>query len=130
MGVKYLWDTNTVIYYLQGHFTRSAELFLDRISMRSQPAISVITEVELLCWKTDQVKDLELLYSFIDDVWIFELEKSIKLQTAKIRRQHKIKLPDAVIAATALVYDLTLLTRNVIDFKNIPDLHIANPYDI
>ena len=127
MGIKYLWDTNIVVYYLQGHFTHSAELFMDGLLSRSQPAISVITEVELLCWKTSQAKDLELLQNFIDDVWVFELEKPIKLQTARIRRQHKIRLPDAIIAATALVHDLTLLTHNVTDFKNIPDLRVVDP---
>jgi predicted nucleic acid-binding protein len=128
MGVKYLWDTNTVIYYLQGHFKHSAELFVDGLLTRSHPAISAITEVELLCWKTDNAQDLALLHSFIDDIRVFELEKPIKLQTAAIRRTHKVKLPDAIIAATALVHGLTLLTRNVADFKNIPGLPIVNPH--
>ncbi len=130
MGVKYLWDTNTVIYYLQGHFSHSAELFIDGLLAYSQPAISVITELELLCWKTANAKDLAVLHNFIDDVWIFELEKLIKLQTVKIRKAHKIKLPDAIIAATALVYNLTLLTNNIADFKNIANLQIVNPNDM
>lgn len=130
MGVKYLWDTNTVIYYLQGHFLHAAELFIDKLLVRSQPAVSVITEVELLCWKTANAKDLEVLHNFINDIQVFELEKPIKLQTAKIRRVYKIKLPDAIIAATALVYNLTLLTSNVADFKKITDLKIINPNDI
>ena len=62
MGVKYLWDINTVIYYLQGHFLQSAELFIDGLLAYSQPAISVITELELLCWKTADAKDLEVLH--------------------------------------------------------------------
>ena len=86
MGINYLWDTNTVIYYLQGHFLYSAELFIDDLLAHSQPAISAITEVELLCWKTANTKDLEVLHDFINDVWIFELEKPIKLQAAKIRK--------------------------------------------
>lgn len=122
MGVKYLWDTNTVIYYLQGHFSHSAELFIDKLLTCSQPAISAITEVELLCWKTADAKDMEVLHNFINDVRVFELEKRIKFKTDEIRKTHKIKLPDAIIAATALVYNLTLLTSNVADFKNIAGL--------
>jgi len=129
MGVKYLWDTNTVIYYLQGHFSHPAELFIDGLLAYSQPTISVITELELLCWKTANAKDLEVLHNFIDDVWIFELEKPIKQQTAKIRKAHKIKLPGAIIAANALVRHLTLLTSNVADFRNIVGLQIVNPHD-
>ncbi|MCF8232854.1 MAG: hypothetical protein K9J27_11755 [Bacteroidales bacterium] len=43
--------------------------------------------------------------------------------------KHKIKLPDAIIAATSLVYDLTLITRNSTDFKNIDELRLINPWD-
>lgn len=52
MGIKYLWDTNTAIYYLQKQFPPSAEKFMDSILKEFQPAISAITEIELLCWKT------------------------------------------------------------------------------
>ena len=130
MGIKYLWDTNTVIYYLQQQFSPSAEKFIDSILPDSQPAISVITEIELLCWKTATKKDLEVLHNFIEDAWIFELEKDIKLNTAELRKIHRIKLPDAIIAATALVYDLTLITRNVNDFKNIDGLNVVNPHEV
>ena len=130
MGIKYLWDTNTVIYYLQQQFPPSAEKFIDSTLPDSQPAISVITEIELLCWKTATEKDLEVLHNFIEDAWIFELEKDIKLKTAELRKAYKIKLPDAIIAATALAYDLTLITRNVSDFKNIDGLNMVNPHEV
>jgi len=130
MGIRYLWDTNTVIYYLQQQFPPSAEKFIDSTLPDSQPAISVITEIELLCWKTATEKDLEVLHNFIEDAWIFELEKDIKLKTAELRKAYKIKLPDAIIAATALAYDLTLITRNVSDFKNIDGLNMVNPHEV
>ena len=60
---------------------------------------------------------------------VIELEQPVKLKTAEIRKAHKLKLPDAIIAATALVYDLTLLSRNVADFKNIVGLKMINPWD-
>ena len=95
----------------------------------SGPSISVITELELLCWKTPTKKDLEILHNFIDDALVFELEKEIKFNTADIRKAHKIKLPDAIIAATAITHDLTLLSRNISDFKNIDGLNLINPYE-
>jgi predicted nucleic acid-binding protein len=129
MGIKYLWDTNTTIYYLQQQFPSQAEKFIDDTLKESQPFISVITEIELLCWKTDREKDLEILRNFIDNALvIIELDRSIKLKTEDIRKQHKIRLPDAIIAATALAYDLVLLTRNTSDFKNIPNLKILDPH--
>ena len=129
MGIKYLWDTNTAIYYLQQQFPPGAEKFIDDLIADEQPVISAITEIELLCWKTATEKDLELLHSFINDALVIELEQAIKLKTADIRKTHRIKLPDAIIAATALVYDLTLLSRNISDFTNINGIKIINPWD-
>jgi len=103
MGMKYIWDTNIVIYYLQKQFSSSAEKFIDNTLEKTRPVISAITEIELLCWKTATKKDLEVLHSFINDVLIIELEYSIKMKTAEIRKKQNIKLPDAIIAATALV---------------------------
>lgn len=128
MGVKYLWDTNTAIYFLQKQFPPNAEFFIDQILQDWQPVISAITEIELLCWKTATQNDLAVLNGFINDCLVIELEQAIKLKTADIRKVYKIKLPDAIIAATALVYDLILITRNTSDFKSIPDLRIVDPY--
>lgn len=129
MGIKYLWDTNTAIYYLQQQFPPSAEKFMDNLLEEESPVISAITEIELLCWKTASDKDLEVLRDFINDSLVIELEQSIKLKTAEIRKGHRIKLPDAIIAATALIYGLTLVTRNVEDFKNISGLDTVNPWE-
>lgn len=57
--MKYLWDTNTVIYYLQQQFSPAAEKFIDGLIKNNQPVISAITEIELLCWKTTNQKDLD-----------------------------------------------------------------------
>ena len=67
MGMKYLWDTNTAIYYLQQQFSLSAEKFIDDLLKEESPIISAITEIELLCWKTATEKDLEVLNDFIND---------------------------------------------------------------
>jgi predicted nucleic acid-binding protein len=128
MGIKYLWDTNTAIYYLQQQFPPAAEKFMDDLVKDEQPVISAITEIELLCWKTANEKDLEVLHNFINDALVIELEQPIKLKTADIRKAHRIKLPDAIIAATALVYDLTLLSRNIPDFSSIDALKIIDPW--
>jgi predicted nucleic acid-binding protein len=129
MGIKYLWDTNTAIYYLQQQFPPGAEKFMDDLVKDQQPVISAITEIELLCWKTATEKDLEVLHNFINDALVIELEQAIKLQTAEIRKAHRIKLPDAIIAATALVYDLTLLSRNTSDFSGINGIKIISPWE-
>jgi hypothetical protein len=129
MGIKYSWDTNTVIYYLQQQFPPSAEKFMDNLLIEAYPVISAITEIELLCWKSATEKDIEVLRSFIDDAVVIGLEQPIKYKTADIRKKHKIKLPDAIIAATAIIYELTLISRNISDFKDIKGLKLINPWD-
>lgn len=66
---------------------------------------------------------------FIQNSIVIGLEEAIILRTIALRKLLKIKLPDAVIAATAIVHDLTLITRNTDDFKNIPGLTVLNPHD-
>lgn len=130
MGVNYLWDTNTAIYYLQQLFSKEAEDFMDGILKESVPTISAITEIELLCWKTATHKDLTVLKSFIGDSLVFELEQEIKNKTVELRKKYAIKLPDAIIAATALVNDLTLISRNAKDFAKIDGLGLINPFEL
>jgi len=74
---------------------------MDKLVNEAPPVISAITEIELLCWKAASESDLEVLNSFIKDAVVIELEQPIKYKTAEIRKKHNIKLPDAIIAATA-----------------------------
>ena len=129
MGIKYLWDTNTVIYYLQQQFPESAERFMDDSIRETLPCISAITEIELLCWKANSEKVIEVMQGFINDAVVIELENEIKLKAAELRKRYQIKLPDAIIAATAIVYDLTLITRNISDIKMIQELSFLNPWE-
>ncbi|AYQ34414.1 PIN domain-containing protein [Runella sp. SP2] len=53
---------------------------------------------------------------------------SVVEASIEIRKRHKTKLPDAIIAATALVYGLVLISRNVSDFKSIDGLQVIDPH--
>ncbi|WP_394996139.1 type II toxin-antitoxin system VapC family toxin [Emticicia sp.] len=59
---------------------------------------------------------------------MFPLDNSIVYKTIELRRLYKIKLPDAIIAATAIVFDFTLISRNDKDFENINGLKYYNPF--
>jgi len=126
MGLEYLWDTNAVIYYLQNAFTEEGQELMNGIINRHQPAISAITEIELLSWKTTNEKDVSVLNSFISDSVIFELEATIKSKTIEIRKAYGLKLPDAIIAATAIIMDLTLISNDRRGFNKIPVLKLLN----
>ncbi len=92
------------------------------------PNLSIITKIEVLGFNTTHDHE-KVLKSFIDDSVIFDLTDYIADETILIRKKYKTKLPDAIIAATGIVYDLTLITRNIRDFKNIKDLKLVDPYN-
>lgn len=70
------------------------------------------------------------MQAFIQIATIYTLDHGIVEKTITLRQQHKIKIPDAVIAAAALVYGLSLITRNLSDFKNIAGLAVINPHSL
>ena len=104
-------------------------MYLMDIALDATPNISIITEIELLCWKTD-IKMEQHIKNFIYDSIILGINPNIVAQCVLLRKNKKIKTPDAIIAATALVYDYTLITNNEKDFINIDNLKIINPYKI
>jgi predicted nucleic acid-binding protein len=125
---RYLIDTNVVSDYFSASLPAKGLQFMDYV-IDDIPNLSVISQIELLCWKTDfaikqQVKD------FISDSVIFNITPKIIANCVNIRRNKKIKTPDAIIAATALAHGLTLITNNEKDFTNINGLKIVNPYKI
>lgn len=127
--MSYLWDTNTVIYYLQQQFPAVAEAYMDDLLEQHIPVISAITEIELLSWKSASPQDITVMGNFIRDARVIELEPDVKIKTADLRKTYGLKMPDAIIAASALVHNLILLTRNVSDFKKIPQLNVINPWE-
>lgn len=70
------------------------------------------------------------MQSFVQSVEVLPLDEPVIQQTILLRQQHRIKLPDAIIAATALAHDLPLLTRNTSDFRAVPELQVLNPHEV
>jgi predicted nucleic acid-binding protein len=128
MGKGYLIDSNVVIGYLDNKLTSHGMRLMNTI-IDDIPNISVITKIEVLRFNAS-IDVYKVLEDFIGESAIFDLNDIIVDNTISICKSHKIKLPDAIIAATALVYNLTLITRNISDFKNINGLELLNPWDI
>ncbi len=72
----------------------------------------------------------QLLESFVEDSLVVGLTDEIVDKTIEIRRKSKIKMPEAIIAATAFACNSILITRNIRDFQNIEGLEFVNPYDV
>jgi predicted nucleic acid-binding protein len=126
MGKKYLIDTNSVIDYLDNKIpTEANELFEGTTSK-----ISVITRIELLSWPGATKTQTNILLNFIGESELYQLEESVILKTIEIRKKYKVKLPDAIIAATAIVNNFSIITQNTNDIEKIEQLEIINTYKL
>ena len=125
---QYLIDTNVVIDYLEKKIPINGMEFMNAI-IDDILNVSVVTKIEMLGFNAP-VEHYELLTDFMNDATVLDLSDSIVDASIEIRKNNKTKLPDAIIAATALVYDLTIISRNVNDFKNITGLNYINPSEV
>ena len=126
MAKGYLIDTNIFTKYTQEELSEKGNELVDGILNSFNCQISVITRMELLSWNTDQ-ETINLIEEFIGISKEFGLTEEIISKTAAMRRNIKIKLPDAVIATTAILNDLILISDNDKDFAKIPHLRYVNP---
>jgi predicted nucleic acid-binding protein len=122
---NYLIDTNVAIYYFGLTLSKKSEKFIDQI-LTDKYCISVINRIELLGFKKINLNESNALSSFITNSNIFDLEEDIILETIHIRKLYNIKLPDAIIAATCMVNNCSLITNNIKDFDKIKGLHLIN----
>ena len=125
---RYLIDTNVIANYTSEKFSEKAMIFLSEV-IDEMPYISVITKIEALSWRSDIIQEEYIVKSFVDSLNIITLSDMIVDECIAIRRNFKMKTPDAIIAATATVHDFTLLTSDT-DFNRIPYIKVINPFDI
>lgn len=126
MGKKYLLDANIVTKTFRGLLPNKGVEFMENV-LEATTNLSVINRIELLGWKPADPNFAADLALFVANSVEFSLTEEVVQQTIAIRRKVKIKLPDAIIAATAIVYNLTLLSENDSDFLRVPRLKYVNP---
>jgi len=125
---KYLLDTNILIYYFADEIPPKELETIEDI-FKTSFYISVITRIEFLGWKKHTEKGYEKAKEFIGFSKVIYLTKKIADRAIDIRREYRIKLPEAVIAATASSKNLTPVTRNDDNFRDIQYLEIYNPFE-
>lgn len=112
--IVYLIDTNIIIYYLEGE--QAAVSFLQ--ANRGKLYISSITWMETLSYQFSPDEE-QLVRAFLQEFRQVEISFPVMELSVEIRRMKRLKLPDAIIASSAIQNDLTLVTRNIKDFKGI-----------
>ena len=116
-GNKLFLDSNILLYFLYGD-NDVVEIIFDK-----DVVISFITELELLSFPkltSDQENNIKEL---LKNCQLINLNEEIKSLTIELKRKYKLKLPDAIIAATAYYLNLPLITADK-QFKQVEELEI------
>jgi len=117
-----LFDTNILIDYLNG--IPAARQELARYERR---AISTITWMEVLAGAGPQEE--ATLRAWLDGFEVIPLDNAIAARAVAIRRQRRLRLPDAIVWASAQAHDLLLVTRNTKDFP-VDEPGVREPYRV
>ena len=120
--MRLLLDTNVLIDVLKGETTAR-----DWLEERQQPAVSVIAWIEVLVGcRTAESQTVE---AWLDSFERLSLNRDVARESVQARQRHGLKVPDAIILATARCHGLTLATRNSQDFPlSLGD--VLHPYSL
>lgn len=105
MGVNIVLDTNAVLYFLAGRLAQALP--------QADFYVSVITEMELLSYPLLKSEEEAEVHDFLSDVTLVDLNREIKQSAIALRRQYRLKLPDAIVAATAQHLNAELFTNDL-----------------
>ncbi|MEA5419021.1 type II toxin-antitoxin system VapC family toxin [Spirulina sp. CCNP1310] len=126
--MKYLYDTNIFIDYLAEE-SAILPIFSETFLSQNEVIISSIVRIELLSFPELSSEEESIISDLLIQFEQVPILPPIEDRTIQLRRRHRLKLPDALIAATALHCAAHVMTRNVNDFKRLPELPLCNPFD-
>lgn len=109
-------DSNILIYYINGQLPPAARACFENAVVEGA-GYSSITRIEVLGWAGHTPASRQSTQSLLEQMQEIPLAEAVIVQTIQLRELHRVKLPDAIIAASALAHDLVLMTRNVGDFS-------------
>ncbi|MGD9873251.1 MAG: type II toxin-antitoxin system VapC family toxin [Kiritimatiellia bacterium] len=117
-------DTNILVDYLTGIEAAKKELLRYR-----QPLISRITWMEVMTGVAPGDPEAPSIRNFLSSFGLVEVDEAVAEQAVQLRRDLRLRLPDAIILASARIQQCPLVTRNTRDFnRNWPDIRV--PYTV
>lgn len=126
--IMYLIDSNIIIYFLSS--TTPPDVIENIKKVLSSPfSISIITKIEVLGWKKHSENSFKITKELFRYGGVIPVYNNIAGEAINLKRGSSIKLPDAIIASTAIISNLILVTRNVNDFKFVKGIKILNPFE-
>lgn len=124
-GNKYVLDTNIILYILSGNKTLASYLYLKDLY------VSVISEIELLGYKNLAPQEEKNIKNFLAQFRIVYIDDAVKNESISLRKQYGLKIPDCIVAATAISLNLPLITADK-QFKKVNNYYwscMRNHYD-
>lgn len=116
-------DTNVLIYFLAGDSLVTRRLDAWR-AVRETFIISTLVQAEVLSLPRLTKADIERIEGLLGTMILVSVDTPVARLAAEFRRQYRVKLADAVIAATAFLRDASLVTRNTKDFRRIREIAV------
>lgn len=119
-GERYLLDTNAIIALLRGHPS-----LLRRLKEAGWVGISILSHIEFLAFpdlSEDDIRHFRRLTERLNVVGIDRTQSELIERIIQVRKQHRLKLPDAIIAATALQFSAVLVTDDQ-QLRDLPSLN-------
>ena len=117
-------DSNIIIYAVQPQEEKIRTLI-----EKNAPYVSVISYVEVLGYHKLNNKEREYLEIFFRTAKMLPISQNVLDYAVKLRQVRKMTLGDALIAGTAIAYQIKLVTRNTQDFQWIDNLELINPFE-
>ncbi|WP_246496008.1 type II toxin-antitoxin system VapC family toxin [Methanocalculus chunghsingensis] len=117
-------DSNIIIYAMKPEH-EELRLIIDKTA----PYVSAVSYVEVLGYHKLKEDEKHCIRDFFRASLILPISQKVQDKAVFLRQQRRMTLGDALIAGTALVFDLKLVTRNIGDFQWIDDLTLINPFD-
>ncbi len=121
--MKAVFDTNILIDYLNGIEQARVEL-----AKYDRPIISIITQIEVMVG-VKTLAEKKLVQRFLSRFQVRDLDEAVAEQTIHLRKELKLKIPDAIVYATAGVEECLLVTRNTKDFSS-ERVNVRVPYQL
>jgi predicted nucleic acid-binding protein len=120
-----LLDSNILIYA-----ANQSAPEIESLVVSAENAVASVTQIEVYGFtglKPEEQAALDVLFRRLT---VHPLDAAVVNRAIALRQESKMGLADAIIAATALVHGLRLVTRNESDFKHVTGLQVTNPFAV
>ena len=125
MPIIALFDSSAVILYFNDALSASALAVMEQAIEQDTGAISVVTRAEVLAWPQHTAQSLQEAIVGMASFAQLSVDAATADEAARIRRECHLTLPDALIAATALLHGVPVVTANARDFERVGLLQVV-----